>query len=99
LQMSASLFNHMLDEHPAVFSVLREAMTAGEAASPAHTARALADHPHLHLINGYGPAESMGFTTTHPITSESAVSGAASIPIGGPVTGKNAYVLGPNLEL
>ncbi|WP_237553736.1 AMP-binding protein, partial [Streptomyces sp. SID6137] len=60
LQMSASLFNHMLDEHPAVFDVVREAMTAGEAASPTHTARALADHPHLHLINGYGPAESMG---------------------------------------
>ncbi|GAA1044576.1 amino acid adenylation domain-containing protein [Streptomyces murinus] len=94
LQMSASLFNHMLDEHPAVFDVVREAMTAGEAASPTHTARALADHPHLHLINGYGPAESMGFTTTHPITTD-----ATTIPIGGPVTGKNAYVLGPNLEL
>ncbi|OIK23041.1 hypothetical protein VT52_035025, partial [Streptomyces malaysiense] len=94
LQMSASLFNHMLDEHPGVFAVVREAMTAGEAASPTHTARALADHPHLRLVNGYGPAESMGFTTTHSITA-----GAASIPIGGPVRGKNAYVLGPNLEL
>ncbi|BBC92731.1 amino acid adenylation domain-containing protein [Streptomyces griseofuscus] len=97
LQMSASLFNHMLDEHPAVFDVVREAMTAGEAASPTHTARALADHPHLHLINGYGPAESMGFTTTHPITADT--TDATTIPIGSPVTGKNAYVLGPNLEL
>ncbi|MYR85902.1 AMP-binding protein, partial [Streptomyces sp. SID685] len=76
---------------------VREAMTAGEAASPTHTARALADHPHLHLINGYGPAESMGFTTTHPITTDT--TDATSIPIGSPVTGKNAYVLGPNLEL
>ncbi|WDO05327.1 amino acid adenylation domain-containing protein [Streptomyces murinus] len=97
LQMSASLFNHMLDEHPAVFDVVREAMTAGEAASPTHAARALADHPHLHLINGYGPAESMGFTTTHPITTDT--TDATTIPIGGPVTGKNAYILGPNLEL
>ncbi|MEV7504119.1 amino acid adenylation domain-containing protein [Streptomyces sp. NPDC093018] len=97
LQMSASLFNHMLDEHPAVFAVVREAMTAGEAASPTHTARALADHPHLHLINGYGPAESMGFTTTHALTTDTDT--ATTIPIGGPVTGKNAYVLGPRLEL
>ncbi|MFF9767189.1 amino acid adenylation domain-containing protein [Streptomyces sp. NPDC014636] len=94
LQMSASLFNHMLDEHPAVFSQVREAMTAGEAASPAHTAKALADHPHLHLINGYGPAESMGFTTAHAITAP-----APAIPIGRPVTGKHAYVLDENLRL
>ncbi|MFJ1596418.1 amino acid adenylation domain-containing protein [Streptomyces sp. NPDC088261] len=94
LQMSASLFNHMLDEHPAVFSRLREAMTAGETASPAHTAKALADHPHLHLVNGYGPAESMGFTTAHLIGGP-----AAAIPIGRPVAGKHAYVLDENLRL
>ncbi|MEW1687128.1 amino acid adenylation domain-containing protein [Streptomyces sp. NPDC091265] len=94
LQMSASLFNHMLDEHPAVFSRIKEAMTAGEAASPAHTAKALADHPHLHLVNGYGPAESMGFTTAHTLTRP-----APAIPIGRPVTGKHAYVLDENLRL
>ncbi|MFD5075691.1 amino acid adenylation domain-containing protein [Streptomyces sp. NPDC058371] len=94
LQMSASLFNHMLDEHPVVFSRIREAMTAGEAASPAHTAKALADHPHLHLVNGYGPAESMGFTTAHAITAP-----APAIPIGRPVTGKQAYVLDEHLRL
>ncbi|MFJ6017584.1 amino acid adenylation domain-containing protein [Streptomyces sp. NPDC092952] len=94
LQMSASLFNHMLDEHPAVFSRIKEAMTAGEAASPAHTARALADHPHLHLVNGYGPAESMGFTTTHTLTGP-----APAIPIGRPIAGKHAYVLDENLRM
>ncbi|WP_405710304.1 amino acid adenylation domain-containing protein [Streptomyces sp. NBC_00046] len=94
LQMSASLFNHMLDEHPAVFSRVKEAMTAGEAASPAHTAKALADHPHLHLVNGYGPAESMGFTTTHTLTGA-----APAIPIGRPIAGKHAYVLDENLRM
>ncbi|MFE6668284.1 amino acid adenylation domain-containing protein [Streptomyces sp. NPDC057697] len=94
LQMSASLFNHMLDEHPAVFSRIKEAMTAGEAASPAHTAKALADHPHLHLVNGYGPAESMGFTTAHTLTRPQ-----PAIPIGRPIAGKHAYVLDENLRL
>ncbi|MEU7698349.1 amino acid adenylation domain-containing protein [Streptomyces sp. NPDC039028] len=98
LQMSASLFNHMLDEYPAVFGEIREAMTAGEAASPAHVARALADHPQLHLLNGYGPAESMGFTTVFVIE-PGAAAGAASIPVGGPLAGKHAYVLDANLEL
>lgn len=45
LQMSASLFNVMLDEHPQVFKGLRRAMTAGEAASPIHVHRALREHP------------------------------------------------------
>ncbi|MGW3099571.1 amino acid adenylation domain-containing protein [Streptomyces sp. NPDC001102] len=98
LQMSASLFNHMLDEHPAVFGQLREAMTAGEAASPAHVARALEAHPHLRLLNGYGPAESMGFTTTYTIEPGTA-EGVASIPVGGPLAGKHTYVLDANLEL
>ncbi len=98
LQMSASLFNHMLDEHPQTFAHLREAMTAGEAASPSHTARALAQHPQLHLLNGYGPAESMGFTTTFVIEAGLAAE-AASIPVGGPVAGKHAYVLDGDLEL
>src|SRR5699024_9274807 len=35
LQMSAGLFNVMLDERPGVFDVVRTAMTAGEAASVA----------------------------------------------------------------
>ncbi|WP_328942141.1 amino acid adenylation domain-containing protein [Streptomyces sp. NBC_00250] len=97
LQMSASLFNHMLDEHPETFAHVKEAMTAGEAASPTHTARALADHPRLHLLNGYGPAESMGFTTAFVI--EPGLAGAASIPVGSPLAGKHAYVLDENLEL
>ncbi|KOV34002.1 amino acid adenylation protein, partial [Streptomyces sp. XY152] len=98
LQMSASLFNHMLDEHPAVFGQIREAMTAGEAASPSHTAKALAHFPHLRLLNGYGPAESMGFTTTFTIEPGGA-GGVASVPVGGPLSGKRAYVLDGNLGL
>ncbi|MGV9457407.1 condensation domain-containing protein, partial [Streptomyces sp. NPDC003635] len=94
LQMSASLFNHMLDEHASVFAHLREAMTAGEAASPTHVARALEAHPGLRLLNGYGPAESMGFTTTHTIGAEQ-----GAIPVGGPLLGKHAYVLDENLAL
>ncbi|MFB8771125.1 AMP-binding protein, partial [Nocardiopsis alba] len=64
LQMSAGLFNVMLDERPEVFDVVRTAMTAGEAASVAHVARALVEHPGVRIVNGYGPAENMGFTTT-----------------------------------
>ncbi|WP_326695876.1 amino acid adenylation domain-containing protein [Streptomyces sp. NBC_01754] len=98
LQMSASLFNHMLDEHPRTFTRLREAMTAGEAASPAHITRALTDSPQLRLLNGYGPAESMGFTTAFVIE-PGAAAGAAGVPVGSPLLGKHAYVLDAGLEV
>ncbi|WP_433607266.1 amino acid adenylation domain-containing protein [Dactylosporangium sp. CA-139114] len=97
LQLSASLFNYLLDEHPGVFAGLRWAMTAGEAASVAHVGRALAGHPGLRVVNGYGPAESMGLTTYLEVTP--AALGGASVPIGVPVTNKRAFVLGPGLEL
>ncbi|MFJ6671323.1 amino acid adenylation domain-containing protein [Actinosynnema sp. NPDC091369] len=91
---SASLFDHVLDEHPEVFATVRRAMTGGEPASPAHVARALREFPGVALINGYGPAESMGFTTTHRITG----AGAGSVPIGRPVAGKVAHVLDDRLR-
>jgi amino acid adenylation domain-containing protein len=93
LDVSASLFNFLVDEHPAVFATVRRAMTGGEAASPAHLAKVLRSYPHVAVVNGYGPAETMGFSTFHPVT---AVDGP--VPIGRPVTGKHAYVLDALLQ-
>jgi amino acid adenylation domain-containing protein len=91
LQMSASLFNFMLEEYPHVYKGLRWAMTAGEAASPSHVERVLRDFPHVGVTNGYGPAESMGLTTSHRVV-EGDTAGA-SVPIGLPVANKRVYVL------
>ncbi|QFZ21617.1 non-ribosomal peptide synthetase [Saccharothrix syringae] len=94
---SASLFNHVLDEHPSVFAAVRRAMTGGEPASAAHAARALAGFGHVRLTNGYGPAESMGYSTAHEITA--ADLDRRSVPIGRPVAGKHGYVLDERLGL
>jgi pristinamycin I synthase-3/4 len=96
LQLSASLFNVLVDEYPAIFSGLREVMTAGEPASGAHCVRLLRRFPGIHLLNGYGPAESMGFTTTCEIDADRA--GRSPIPIGSPIGDKGAYVLDERLR-
>ncbi|MDI5982454.1 non-ribosomal peptide synthetase, partial [Amycolatopsis magusensis] len=96
LQMSASLFNFMTDELPGAFDGLRWAITAGETASPAHVARALAEHPALRVVNGYGPAESLGLTTAYEVPRDGSVPTAT--PIGGPLAGKRCYVLDPELR-
>ncbi|MFI8304176.1 amino acid adenylation domain-containing protein [Streptomyces sp. NPDC085927] len=92
---SASLFNHVLDEHPKVFETVRHALTGGEPASPHHLALARRKFPDVRLVNGYGPAESTGFTTTHVVTEVA----DARVPIGRPLPGKHGYVLDDRLHL
>ncbi|MFF2775410.1 amino acid adenylation domain-containing protein [Streptomyces sp. NPDC058052] len=96
LKASASLFNHLLDEHPEAFRDLTAALTGGEAASAAHAAQVLDRFPRVRVTNGYGPAESMGFTTTHTITAADLT--GAPIPVGTPVHGKHALVLDDRLR-
>ncbi|HEX5401911.1 MAG TPA: condensation domain-containing protein, partial [Pseudonocardiaceae bacterium] len=94
LQLSSSLFNFLVDEVSEAFAGVRLAFTGGEAASAAHVARILSRCPELVVVNGYGPAESMGFTTTQPVVP--AIAG--TVPIGRPVVNKRAYVLDAGLR-
>ncbi len=96
LDASASLFNHLWDEYPAAFAGLRWALTGGESASAAHLDAVHAAVPGIRVINGYGPAESMGFTTAHEVTAPSTT---GQVPVGRPVTGKRALVLDDALRL
>ncbi|MGW0534029.1 non-ribosomal peptide synthetase [Streptomyces sp. NPDC003032] len=103
---SASLFNHVLDEHPQVFATVRHALTGGEPASAHHLALARAQFPELRLVNGYGPAESTGFTTAHIVTEAADARDAQDdarndtrVPIGRFLPGKHGYVLDDRLRL
>ncbi|WP_330241434.1 non-ribosomal peptide synthetase [Streptomyces sp. NBC_00525] len=96
LQLSASLFNYLTDEHPEAFTTVTTAYTGGEAASPTHIHQLQQLSPHTTIANGYGPAESMGFTTTHTI--EPSAEPHPTIPIGTPLTNKAAYILDTTLQ-
>ncbi|MEC4570669.1 amino acid adenylation domain-containing protein [Streptomyces sp. CMAA1738] len=96
LQLSASLFNFLLEEFPETYDDLKVAFTAGERASVTHVGKALDQYPGLVVANGYGPVESLGLTTCHRATSEDAA--GASIPIGHPLHGKAVHVLDERLR-
>ncbi|WP_435865815.1 amino acid adenylation domain-containing protein [Streptomyces virginiae] len=96
LQLSASLFNFLLEEFPETYDDLRVAFTAGERASVTHVGKALDQYPDLVVANGYGPVESLGLTTCHRATPEDAA--GASIPIGHPLHGKAVHVLDERLR-
>ncbi|MER7701881.1 amino acid adenylation domain-containing protein [Kitasatospora sp. NPDC097605] len=91
LQLSASLFNFLLEEFPETYDDLRVAFTAGERASVTHVGKALGQYPDLVVANGYGPVESLGLTTCHRATPGDAA--GAAIPIGRPLHGKAVHVL------
>ncbi|MFF7443578.1 amino acid adenylation domain-containing protein [Streptomyces sp. NPDC008122] len=97
LQLSASLFNFLVDEHPEAFDSVTVAFTGGEAASPVHVHKLQRLKPGIRVVNGYGPAESMGFTTTHTV--EPGDEPHALIPVGAPLVNKAAYVLDAHLNL
>ncbi|MEU8922543.1 amino acid adenylation domain-containing protein [Kitasatospora sp. NPDC048545] len=91
LQLSASLFNFLLEEFPETYDGLKLAFTAGERASVTHVAKALENHPGLGVANGYGPVESLGLTTCHRVTPADLTGG--SVPIGAALNGKGVHVL------
>ncbi|MCZ0978347.1 amino acid adenylation domain-containing protein [Streptomyces diastatochromogenes] len=94
LQLSASLFNFLVDEHPEAFETVTVAFTGGEAASPVHVRKLQELKPGIRVVNGYGPAESMGFTTTYTVEP-----GDTVIPVGTPLVNKAGYVLDAHLNL
>ncbi|MFB7475124.1 amino acid adenylation domain-containing protein [Kitasatospora sp. NPDC056184] len=96
LQLSASLFNFLLEEFPETYDDLKVAFTAGERASVTHVGKALGQYPDLVVANGYGPVESLGLTTCHRATPEDAA--GTAIPIGRPLHGKAVHVLDERLE-
>ncbi|MFJ9442403.1 amino acid adenylation domain-containing protein [Kitasatospora sp. NPDC101235] len=96
LQLSASLFNFLLEEFPETYDGLKLAFTAGERASVPHVAKALENHPGLVVANGYGPVESLGLTTCHQVTPADLTGG--SVPIGAALNGKGILVLDERLR-
>jgi amino acid adenylation domain-containing protein len=93
--LTAGLFHEMLDRRPAFLRPLTQFVTGGEAVSAEHARRALAAHPGLTLIDGYGPTEGTTFTSCHRMTDPDQV--GESVPIGRPIANARACVLDGSL--
>jgi len=91
LWLTAGLFNLMADEQPDAFAPLRQLLAGGDVLSIPHLRRVMAAHPHLRLINGYGPTESTTFACCHTITAADLES--PSIPIGRPIANTTVRIL------
>jgi|GEM_PF-1582519 len=94
--LTASLFNHIVDQDVRVLSGIDELLIGGEALSPPHVAQAITALPRTKIINGYGPTEATTFATTFPIKK---CEEDSSIPIGRPISNTRVYILDEALQL
>ena len=104
LWLTTGLFHRMIDEELESLGRLRQLLAGGDVLSAAHVARVLEAHPHVRLINGYGPTENSTFSTCHTVRPQdvrghSLVQGRplpatrVSVPVGRPVANSTAHVL------
>ncbi|MEW6755954.1 MAG: AMP-binding protein, partial [Candidatus Latescibacterota bacterium] len=93
---TTSLFNVLVDTAPVALEPLECLLFGGEAASPAHLARAASALPRTRLVNAYGPTETTVFATAWTVPD--GCQAALGVLIGQPLPGRRVYVLDERLE-
>lgn len=88
--LTAGLFHLMVDHQLDALGGLRQLLAGGDVLSVPHVDRLLAAHPHIRLINGYGPTENTTFSCCHTIVAERE---PGPIPIGRPIRHSEALIL------
>ncbi|MFH8843190.1 amino acid adenylation domain-containing protein [Streptomyces sp. NPDC017868] len=94
LWLTSSLFSVLAEERIDLFGAVRLLLVGGERVSVSNARRVLTEFPALHMVNGYGPAESTIFATTHVIRPADVEEGSTEIPIGTPVPRTTVALLG-----
>ncbi len=92
LWLTASLFNQIVDQRPALLAHVTQVLTGGEALSVPHVRRLRDLYPALRLTNGYGPTESTTFACCYDVPA-GPLPDLDSIPIGRPISNTRCYVL------
>lgn len=93
--LTAPFFNQVLQADESTFDGLGTLLVGGDTLSPPHINRLRDRLPELNVINGYGPTENTGLSTTFLIRSNY----KDSIPIGNPVSNSTAYIVDANARL
>ncbi|KAF0647679.1 MULTISPECIES: amino acid adenylation domain-containing protein [Streptomyces] len=94
--LSAGLFHQHARARPGMFAPLRRLVAGGDTLNPSAVRAVLRHGRPGRFLNGYGPTENTVFSTVHRI--ERLAADAASVPIGRPVAGTVAHVVGPDGE-
>ncbi|MCP4213864.1 MAG: amino acid adenylation domain-containing protein, partial [bacterium] len=86
---SAPLFHRLAARDTQIFAPLTYLLVGGDVLPPTFTNRVRQAHPHLRLINGYGPTENTTFTSCYLVDQDF----DGPIPIGTPITNTRVLIL------
>jgi amino acid adenylation domain-containing protein/non-ribosomal peptide synthase protein (TIGR01720 family) len=92
LWLTAGLFSLMVTDQLASLQPLHQLLAGGDVLSPTHVQILRQAHPHIRLINGYGPTEGTTFTCCHTVTD------TGTVPIGKPISNTQIFVLDSYLQ-
>jgi amino acid adenylation domain-containing protein len=96
LFLTTALFNQIAGAEPRAFAPLRALLFGGEAVEPRWVRRVLEEGPPRRLLHVYGPTESTTYATWHEV--EEVPLDATTVPIGGPLSNTQLYVLDAAFE-
>ncbi|HVG07325.1 MAG TPA: amino acid adenylation domain-containing protein [Thermoanaerobaculia bacterium] len=94
--LTSALVHQVAREAPDAFDGVRDVIFGGETADPHLLRRVLAHGGPGRLINVYGPTESTVIVTWHQV--REVPPGAASVPIGRPISNTDVWVLDPEMR-
>jgi amino acid adenylation domain-containing protein len=92
LFLTTALFQQIAREAPSTFGCLRVLLFGGEAVAPSSVRAVLESDPRPEsVLHVYGPTESTTFASWYPVSSAAELE--AAVPIGGPLSGTELYLL------
>ncbi|QUE90944.1 non-ribosomal peptide synthase/polyketide synthase [Pseudomonas sp. SCA2728.1_7] len=91
LFVTTALFNQYVQLIPQALKGLRILLCGGERGDPAAFRTLLAEAPELRIVHCYGPTETTTYATTFEV--REVAENAESVPIGGPISNTQVYVL------
>ena len=96
LFLTTALFNQVARDEPTAFQSLRHLLFGGEAVDPQWVRQVLQHGPPQRLLHVYGPTENTTFSTWYLV--REVPEGATRVPIGGPISATQVYVLDRHLQ-
>ncbi|MCW3465953.1 non-ribosomal peptide synthetase [Chitinophaga nivalis] len=90
---TAGWLNELADRDIHLFAGLKTVLAGGDRLSPAHINALLQHHPHIRIVNGYGPTENTTFSLTYPV-----MTACEDVPVGKPIGNSTAYILDSQLQ-
>ncbi|GCD93030.1 non-ribosomal peptide synthetase [Embleya hyalina] len=94
--LTCGLFHLIAEQQPHCLAGVREVWTGGDVVSPAAVARVRRACPGTAVVHVYGPTETTTFATHHRVGP--VVATDRPLPLGRPMPGMRAWVLGPALD-